>query len=77
MKKYILPTIVAIAGLSGSVGWAEKVPIRGKAADKIIIYGKIVMKNINKSNSALLVVYEDKLYFCAANAVVTKCSVHK
>lgn len=77
MKKYILPTIVAIAGLSGSVCWAEKVSIRGKAADKIIIYGKIVMKNINKSNSALLVVYEGKLYFCAVNAESTKCFFHQ
>jgi len=77
VKKYMFPIIVAIAGLSGSMGWAEKERINAKPADKIIMSGKIIMKNMGENRMGMLVAYKGRLYFCMANAVVTKCSVHK
>ena len=77
MKKYMLPIIVAIAVLSGSVGWAEKERINAKPADKIIMSGKIIMKNMNEFRTGMLVAYKGRLYYCWAHVISTSCFVNK
>ena len=77
MKKYMFPIIVAIAGLSGSVGWAEKERINAKPADKIIMSGKIIMKNMGENRAGMLVAYKGRLYFCVALPSRTSCWVNK
>ena len=77
MKKYMFPIIVAIAGLSGSVGWAEKERINAKPADKIIISGKIIMKNMGENRAGMLVAYKGRLYYCWAHRISTSCFVNK
>ena len=77
MKKYMFPIIVAIAGLSGSMGWAEKERINAKPAEKIIMSGKIIMKNTGEKRKGMLVAYKGRLYFCVVHKRSTSCFVNK
>ena len=77
MGKYIFPMVVIMAGLLGSVGWADKYRINAKPADKIIMSGKIIMKNMNEYRTGMLVAYKGRLYYCVALSSRTSCWVNK